>query len=70
MPYFKRNLPTLFHDEPKKEGGESVTKCNRLKMEAADGKKYLTAAADPKIFAGKKLDWNWKQKPDISGDEE
>jgi len=27
-------------------GSESVTKCNRLKMEAADGKKYLTDAAD------------------------
>jgi len=25
-----------------KEGSESVTKCNRLKLEAADGKKYLT----------------------------
>jgi len=24
------------------DGCESVTKCNRLKMEAADGKKYLT----------------------------
>ena len=31
----------------KKEGSESVTKCNRLKMEAADGKKYLTDVADP-----------------------
>ena len=26
----------------KKEGSESVTKCHRLKLEAADGKKYLT----------------------------
>lgn len=26
----------------KKEGSESVTKCNRLKLELADGKKYLT----------------------------
>jgi len=31
----------------KKEGSESVTKCNRLKMEAADGKKYLTDVANP-----------------------
>ena len=31
----------------KKEGSQSVTKCNRLKMEAADGKKYLTDVADP-----------------------
>lgn len=29
----------------KKEGSESVTKCNRLKLEAADGKKYLTDVA-------------------------
>jgi DNA-damage-inducible protein D len=29
-----------------KEGSESVTNCHRLKMEAADGKKYLTDAAD------------------------
>ena len=34
----------------RKEGGESVTKCNRLKMEAADGRKYLTDNAE----AGKK----------------
>lgn len=30
----------------KKEGSESVTNCHRLKLEAADGKKYLTDAAD------------------------
>ena len=30
----------------KKEGSESVTNCNQLKMEAADGKKYLTDAAN------------------------
>ena len=29
----------------KKEGSQSVTKCNRLKMEAADNKKYLTDTA-------------------------
>ncbi|MCX5828026.1 MAG: BRO family protein [Deltaproteobacteria bacterium] len=29
-----------------KEGSESVTNCHRLKMEAADGKKYLTDTAD------------------------
>ena len=28
-----------------KEGSQSVTNCNRLKMEAADGKKYLTDVA-------------------------
>jgi len=30
----------------KKEGSESVTNCHRLKMEAADGKHYLTDTAD------------------------
>ena len=29
-----------------KEGNESVTNCNRLKLPAADGKKYLTDVAD------------------------
>jgi len=33
-----------------KEGSESVTKCNRLKLEAADGKKYLTDVADPETL--------------------
>ena len=30
-----------------KDGSQSVTKCNRLKLEAADGKKYMTDVADP-----------------------
>jgi len=30
----------------KKEGNESVTNCNQLKMQAADGKKYFTDVAD------------------------
>jgi hypothetical protein len=30
----------------KKEGSEVVTRCNQLKMQAADGKFYLTDAAD------------------------
>jgi len=34
----------------KKEGCESVTNCHRLKLEAADGKKYLTDAADPETL--------------------
>jgi hypothetical protein len=33
-----------------KEGSESVTKCNRLKLEAADGKQYLTDVADPETL--------------------
>ncbi len=34
----------------KNEGGQSVTNCHRLKLEAADGKKYLTDAADPETL--------------------
>ena len=34
----------------KKEGSESVTNCHQLKMAAADGKKYLTDAADPETL--------------------
>jgi hypothetical protein len=34
----------------KKEGSESVTKCHQLKLEAADGKKYLTDTADPETL--------------------
>lgn len=30
----------------RKEGSESVTKCHRLKLEAQDGKRYLTDVAD------------------------
>lgn len=34
----------------KKEGSEVVTKCNHLKMQAADGKYYLTDAADTEVM--------------------
>ena len=34
----------------KKEGNESVTKCHQLKLEAADGKKYLTDVASPETL--------------------
>ncbi|MCJ7484044.1 MAG: hypothetical protein MUO31_13880 [Thermodesulfovibrionales bacterium] len=34
----------------KKEGSESVTNCHQLKMTAADGKNYLTDAADPETL--------------------
>ena len=34
-----RNYWKVLKNRLKKEGSESVTKCNRLKMEAADGKK-------------------------------
>lgn len=41
-----RNYWKVLKNRLKKEGCESVTKCNRLKLEAADGKKYLTDVAD------------------------
>ena len=34
----------------KKEESESVTKCNRLKLPAADGKSYFTDLADPETL--------------------
>ena len=34
----------------KKEGSQSVTNCHRLKLVAADGKKYLTDVADPETI--------------------
>ncbi|OHD82451.1 MAG: antirepressor [Spirochaetes bacterium RIFOXYC1_FULL_54_7] len=34
----------------KKEGSQSVTDCHQLKLEAADGKKYLTDVADPETL--------------------
>ena len=45
-----RNYWKVLKNRLKKEGSESVTKCNRLKMEAADGKKYLTDSADPETL--------------------
>jgi hypothetical protein len=33
-----------------KEGSETVTKCNRLKMKAEDGKLRLTDVADPETI--------------------
>jgi hypothetical protein len=33
-----------------KEGIESVTNCHRLKLEAADGKKYLTDVASLEVL--------------------
>jgi DNA-damage-inducible protein D len=41
-----RNYWKVLKNRLGKEGSESVTKCNQLKMEAADGKKYLTDVAD------------------------
>ena len=36
-----RNYWKVLKNRLNKEGSESVTKCNRLKLEAADGKKIL-----------------------------
>jgi DNA-damage-inducible protein D len=41
-----RNYWKVLKNRLSKEGSESVTKCNQLKMEAADGKKYLTDVAN------------------------
>lgn len=41
-----RNYWKVLKNRLKKEGSQSVTKCNRLKMEAADGKQYLTDVAN------------------------
>ncbi|MBI5724333.1 MAG: hypothetical protein HZA50_10280 [Planctomycetes bacterium] len=35
----------------KKEGSQLVTKCNQLKLEAADGKSYRTEVANAEIAA-------------------
>ena len=40
-----RNYWKVLKNRLNKEGSQSVTNCNRLKVEAADGKKYLTDVA-------------------------
>ena len=45
-----RNYWKVLKNRLTKEGSESVTKCNRLKLPAADGKKYLTDVADPETL--------------------
>lgn len=45
-----RNYWKVLKNRLTKEGSESVTKCNQLKMEAADGKKYLTDVAQPETL--------------------
>ena len=45
-----RNYWKVLKNRLKKEGSESVTKCNRLKLPAADGKKYLTDVAAPETL--------------------
>jgi DNA-damage-inducible protein D len=41
-----RNYWNVFKTRLKKEGSQSLTNCKRLKLEAADGKKYLTDVAN------------------------
>ena len=45
-----RNYWKVLKNRLNKEGSESVIKCNRLKLAAADGKSYLTDVADPETL--------------------
>ena len=45
-----RNYWKVLKNRLKKEGSESVTKCNQLKLPSADGKKYLTDVASPETL--------------------
>ena len=45
-----RNYWKVLKNRLRKEGSQSVTNCNRLKLEAADGKKYLTDVANPETL--------------------
>lgn len=45
-----RNYWKVLKNRLKKEGSESVTECNRLKLTAADGKSYLTDVARPEVL--------------------
>ncbi len=45
-----RNYWKVLKNRLSKEGSETVTKCNRLKMEAEDGKMRLTDVADPETI--------------------
>src|SRR5208283_6176416 len=45
-----RNYWKVLKNRLNKEGSQLVTKCNRLKLEAADGKQYFTDVADPETL--------------------
>jgi hypothetical protein len=45
-----RNYWKVLKNRLKKEGSQVVTKCNRLKMSAEDGKMRLTDVADPETL--------------------
>lgn len=44
--HLARNYWKVLKNRLKKEGSQLVTECNQLKLEAADGKKYLTDVAN------------------------
>jgi len=50
-----RNYWKVLKSRLKKEGSETVTKCNRLKMQAEDGKLRETDSADDRLVAGERL---------------
>jgi len=45
-----RNYWKVLKNRLKKEGSEVVTKCNQLKMQASDGKYYMTDSADTEVM--------------------
>jgi len=45
-----RNYWKVLKNRLKKEGSQSVTNCNRLKLKAADGKTYLADVANPETL--------------------
>ena len=45
-----RNYWKVLKNRLKKEGSQSVTNCNRLKLKAADGKTYLADVASPETL--------------------
>ncbi|MDD4891547.1 MAG: BRO family protein [Phycisphaerae bacterium] len=45
-----RNYWKVLKNRLRKEGSQSVTNCNRLKLPAADGKNYLTDVASPETL--------------------
>jgi DNA-damage-inducible protein D len=44
-----RNYWKVLKNRLNKEGSESVTKCNRIKLKTEDRKKYLTDVADSEL---------------------
>ena len=59
-----RNYWKVLKNRLKKEGNESVTNCNQLKLLSSDGKRYLTDVADQEqlfriIQSAKRLNRAW-----------